>query len=150
MLETGIRHAATVLLESTIRIAPPAAQEWDRAMRGELDQVKGPWEGTAWALGGARIMAREALVSLVMPAGLVADGGLFARSRGARRAATTLALACIVIALLFFASPPFRQAFDVALGPWLGTFRAASADPQHSIRALAQKAEARHDAEGLA
>jgi hypothetical protein len=95
-------------------------------------------------------MARDALVSLVMPAGLVADGGLFARSRGARRAATTLALACIVIALLFFASPPFRQAFDVALGPWLGTFRAASADPQHSIRALAQKAEVRHDAEGLA
>jgi hypothetical protein len=150
VLETGIRQAATVLLESAIRIAPPKAREWGLAMRGELDQVESPWAGTMWALGGTSVMVKQSLISLVTPSGIVADGGLFAKSPTLRRAATALSGACVLAALLFFASPPFRQAFDVAIKPWLSIVHATSTDPQAAFTAIAQKAQAWNDAEGLA
>ncbi len=96
MLETGIRQAATVLLESAIRIAPPSAQEWGMAMRGELSQVESPWDGTLWALGGTTVLVKETLVSLVVPNSLVPDGGLFARSPALRRAATVIGAAGVL------------------------------------------------------
>ncbi len=43
MLETPLRQAAAGLLESAIRIAPPASREWGQAMRGELSYVEGHW-----------------------------------------------------------------------------------------------------------
>jgi hypothetical protein len=150
MLQSGIREAATVLLESAIRIAPPSAQEWGRAMRGELSQVENPWAGTLWALGGTSVMVKETLVSLVVPNSAVTDGGLFARSPALRRAATVIGAASVLTALLFFVSPPYRQAFRVAITPWLGMVHAGSTDPQHSIHSLARRAEADRDAEGLA
>jgi len=67
MLETHLRQAATVLLESAIRIAPPDAGDWGRAMRSELNYVEGHWAAVMWALGGASVLVRRALASLLMP-----------------------------------------------------------------------------------
>lgn len=120
------------------------------AMKGELSQVESPWAGTLWALGGTSVMVKQTLISLVVPNSLVPDGGLFAKSPALRRAATAVSAACILAALLFFAAPPFRQAFQVAMKPWLATFHASAADPQRAFEALARKAEIRQDAEGLA
>jgi len=120
------------------------------AMKGELSQVESPWAGTMWALGGTSVMVKQTLISLVVPNSLVPDGGLFAKSPALRRAATAVSAACILAALLFFAAPPFRQAFKVALEPWLIVMHAPSAELQQAFKALARKAEARRDAEGLA
>ena len=61
MLEMHLRQAATVLLESAIRIAPPDTRDWGRAMRGELNHVEGPWAATMWALGGSSVLAKQPL-----------------------------------------------------------------------------------------
>ena len=66
MLELQLRQAATVLLESAIRIAPPHTREWGRAMMGELNYVEGSWAGTMWALGSSGVLAKQALVSLMI------------------------------------------------------------------------------------
>ena len=67
MLETHLRQASTVLLESAIRIAPPDTRDWGRAMRGELNYVEGSWAATMWALGGSSVLAKQALASLFIP-----------------------------------------------------------------------------------
>ena len=127
MLETHLRQAATVLLESAIRIAPADTRDWGRAMLGELNYVEGPWAATMWALGGASVLAKQALASLLIPGrrgqGIVPDGGLFAKSATLRKAALAMGGACVLAALLFFAAPPFRQAFQVALEPWFMCIR---------------------------
>ena len=154
MLEAGIRQAATVLLESAIRIAPAGTRDWGRAMRGELDYVESPWQGTLWALGGTSVLVKQTLISLVMPGrggeSLVPDGGLFAKSATLRKAALSIAGAFVLSALLFFAAPPFRQAFQVALRPWSFLYRAVSGNLEPGYEALARRAEARRDPEGLA
>jgi hypothetical protein len=150
MLETHLRQAATVLLESAIRISPPDTRDWGRAMMGELNYVEGPWTAVMWALGGASVLTKHALASLFIPGrhgeGFVPDGGLFAKSASLRKAALAIGGACALAALLFFAAPPFRQAFRVALKPW----HMASGNIQSGLKALAKRAEVRHDAEGLA
>jgi len=150
MLETHLRQASTVLLESAIRIAPPDTRDWGRAMRGELRYVEGPWAGTMWAIGGASVLAKHALASLFIPGrrGQVGapDGGLFAKSASLRRAALVTGGACALAALLFFAAPPFRQAFRVALKP----YQMASGNIQPGFESLAKRAETRRDPEGLA
>lgn len=154
MLETHLRQAATVLLESAIRIAPPDARDWGRAMRGELNYVEGSWAAAMWALGGSSVLVKQAVASLIIPGrrgqDLVPDGGLFAKSASLRRGALGIGGACVLAALLFFAAPPFRQAFQVALKPWSFMFRMASGNTQPGILTLAKRAEVRHDAEGLA
>jgi hypothetical protein len=154
MWEMQLRQAATVLLESAIRIAPPDTRDWGRAMMGELNYVKGPWEGTMWALGSSSVLAKQALVSLLIPGrrgqGYVPDGGLFAKSATLRKAALAIGGACVLAALLFFAAPPFRQAFQVAMKPWFVMYQAATRNSQPGIQALAEKVETQHDAEGLA
>jgi hypothetical protein len=154
MLESHLRQASTVLLESAIRIAPPNARDWGRAMAGEMDYIEGQWAVAMWALGGAGVLAKQALVSLIVPGrrgqDLVPDGGLFAKSATLRKAAMVIGGACVLAALLFFAAPPFRQAFRVALQPWYSAFHTAFGDSQPGFEALARKAEMRHDAEGLA
>lgn len=145
-----LRQAATVILESAIRIAPPSSRDWGRAMMGELNFVEGPWAGTMWALGSSRVLAKQALVSLIIPGrrgeDYVPDGGLFANSATLRKAALAMGCACILAALLFFAAPPFRQAFKVALKPW----HLASGNIQPGFVAVAKQAEIKHDAEGEA
>ena len=150
MLEMQLRQAATVLLESAIRIAPADARDWGRAMMGELNYVEGSWAGTMWALGSSSVLAKQALVSLIIPSSrgqdFIPDGGLFAKNAALRRGALIIGGACVLAAVLFFAAPPFRQAFQVALQPW----HIASGNIQASFEILAKRAEVGHDPEGLA
>jgi len=154
MLEAHLRQAATVLLESAIRIAPPDTRDWGRAMRGELNYVEGSWAAAMWALGGSSVLVKQSLASLLIPGrrgqDLVPDGGLFAKSPSLRKAALVTGGACVLVALLFFAAPPFRQAFQVALNPWRLRSNIGDANIQSGLLALAGRAEARRDAEALA
>ena len=154
MLEMKLRRAATVLLESAIRIAPPHARDWGLAMMGELSHVEGTWAPTVWAIGSSSVLARHALVSLIVPdrrdGGLVPDGGLFAKSVPLRQAALVTGGVCVLAAFLFFAASPFRQAFGVAMEPLSYVYQMASHNQQPGLEDLAKQAEIRHDPEGLA
>jgi hypothetical protein len=150
--ETHLRHAATVLLECAISIAPPDTRDWGLAMRGELYHVEGAWAALRWALGGASVLAKHALAAFLIPGrrGVAADGGLFEKNASLRKAALIIGGGCALAALLFFAAPPFRQAFRVALRPWHFLFPTASSDLQPGFAAVAKRAQERHDSEGLA
>jgi hypothetical protein len=154
MFETHLRQAATTLLESAIRIAPPDTREWGQAMRGELGHVEGPWASLMWAVGGASVLAKGALASLLIPGrrghGLVPDGGLFAKSVSVRKAALIAAVACVLGALVFLAAPPFRQGIRVSLAAWRWVYSAPEPSSQPRLAALAMQAEAQDDAEALA
>jgi hypothetical protein len=153
MVETHLRHAATVLLESAIRIAPPDTREWGQAMCGELSYVEGNWAAVMWALGGATVMAKHALISLLIPGRrgqvITPDGGLFTKNVSLRKAVLVTAAGFILAALLFFAAPPFRQALRLSLTAWNELFHVTARDGQPRLRTLAKQAEARHDPEGL-
>jgi hypothetical protein len=153
MLETPLRQAATVLLESAIRIAPPGTRDWGQAMRGELPYVEGTWAAVVWALGGASVMAKYALVSLFTPArrrSIASGDELFARNLSLDKVGLVAGAGCVLAAVLFFAAPPFRQAFRVALKPWYFVFQIAPVNFQPGFEALAHRAEMQHDPEGLA
>jgi len=153
MLELPLRHVATVLLESAIRIAPADTREWGEAMRGELSFVDGQWAALMWAFGGAGMMVKYALISIFIPGrgqGIPPGDELFAKNVSLGKAALVGGAGCILAALLFFGAPPFRQAFRVALRPWSFMFQIASGDSQHGFQALAKRAESQRDPEGLA
>jgi len=154
MLETHLRQAATVLLESAIRIAPPDVRDWGQAMRGELIHVEGPWAAVMWALGGASVLAKRALASLLIPGrrgqGIPSDAGLFAKDVSVRKAMLVTGAGCILAALLFFAAPPFRQGIEVSLAGWQNVFFVTPSHGQPGLAALAKRAEKQHDPEGLA
>ncbi len=154
MLETHLRQAATVLLESTIRIAPPDTRDWGRGMLGELSYVKGPWAVAMWAVGGASVLAKSTLASLFIPGrrgqGLVPDGGLFARSIPLRKVTLVACGVFVMGALLFFLAPPFRQGIRISLAAWKDVISVTSQRGQPGLVALAKRAEALNDAEGLA
>ena len=122
MLETHLRQAATILLESTIRIAPPDARDWGRGILGELGYVEGPWAVAMWAMGGASVLARRTLVSIFIPGpkgqSLIPDGGLFARSFPLRKVTLAACGVFVMGALLFFFAPPFRQGVRISLVAW--------------------------------
>jgi hypothetical protein len=153
MLETYLRQAATVLLESAIRLAPPDAREWGQPMRGELSYVDGHWAAVMWALGGAGVMAKHALISLFTPGRrgqvITPDGGLFTRNVSLRKVVLVTAAGFILAALLFFAAPPFRQALRVSLTAWNELFHVTAQNGQPRLRALSKQAESRRDPEGL-
>src|SRR5579859_5900241 len=154
MLEIYLRQAATVLLEAAIRIAPLDAQDWGRAMRGEFNHVDGTWAAVMWALGGASVLAKYAIASLFIPGrpgeAMPPGAGLFARDVSIRKAALAIGGGCVLAALLFLAAPPFRQGLGVSLRPWFSAFQGTADNLQPGIEALAIRAEAQHDAEGLA
>lgn len=58
--------------------------------------------------------------------------------------------ACVVAAALFFFAPAFRQAFQLSLGAWYPVFHVMSWSGPPGPESLAKRAEAQHDAEGLA
>ena len=153
MLETKVRQAATALLESAIRIAPPDTGDWGRAMMSELLHVEGPWAAAMWALGSASVLAKHAVASLIIPGqrkGMVFDGGLFADTSSRSKGALATGGLCVLAALLFFVAAPFRQAFEVALRPWYYLYQLATQNFEPGLKHLAKQAEARHDPEGLA
>ncbi|MGH9433181.1 MAG: hypothetical protein ACRD3T_16750 [Terriglobia bacterium] len=154
MLDAPLRLAATRLLESATRIAPPDVRDWGQAMLAELRHVESGWAATAWALGGAGVLAKHALVSLLIPGrraqSVGPDGGLFAKNVTWRKVAFVASGAYVLAALLFFAAPPFRQGLRVSLAAWNALFHVTGQNGQPRLQALAQRAEARHDPEALA
>jgi hypothetical protein len=154
MLKDRFRQAAAILLEWAIRMAPPDARVWGLAVQGELSQVEGAWAAATWALGGAGVLLRRALASLLIPGrrgqGALLDGGLFEKTVSLRGAALAAGAGCMLGALLFFAAPPFRQALRVSLTPWSSLLRGKSGTFQPSLEALARRARRNNDAEGLA
>ncbi|MGH9453195.1 MAG: hypothetical protein ACRD2O_04405 [Terriglobia bacterium] len=152
-MDAPLRLAATRLLECATRIAPPDVQDWGQAMLSELRHVESTWAAAAWALGGGGVLAKHALVSLLIPGrrgqSVVLHGGLFAKNVSLRKVAFVASGAYVLAALLFFAAPPFRQGLRVSLGAWNGLFHVIGQSGQPRLQALAKRAEARHDAEAM-
>ena len=153
MQELPLRHAAALLMEYAIRIAPPESREWGQAMRGELSFVEGQWAALAWAFGGASVMVKHALISFLIPGrrgqAILYDGGLFARNISLRKALQVTAAGLTLATLLFFAAPPFRQALSVSLAGWNDLLQVTGRNGQSRLQALAIQAERRRDPEGL-
>lgn len=153
-LEAHLRRAATLLLRSAIRIAPRETLDWGQAMLGELNHVEGHWAALMWALGGAGVLAKHALVSIINPGRnrqpAPSGGDFFSREGSMRKVTLVSGGACVVAAVLFFLAPAFRQAFRVSLAQWHDVFHVTSGKQQPELEALARRAEHNHDAEGLA
>jgi hypothetical protein len=153
MQEMPFRQAAALLLDYAIRIAPPESREWGQAMRGELSFVEGHWAALLWAFGGASVMAKHALISLLIPGrrgqAILFDGGLFARNVSVRKVLQVIAAGLTLASLLFFAAPPFRQAVGVSLAGWNELLHITGRNGQSRLQALAIQAEGRRDPEGL-
>lgn len=153
------RRIATVLLRSAISIAPQEALEWGHAMLSELRHVEGNWPALFWSLGSAGVLAKHALVALIFPgrnrSTIPAGGDLFSKEGSMRKPALAVIASCVLASLLFFLAPVFRQAFHVSLAQWHNVFHIHSPLDESShfdptLTAIAQKAEAKHDAEALA
>jgi hypothetical protein len=160
MLIAYPRRIAALLLRFAIWIAPHDSLDWGRGMLSELNHVQGNWAALIWAVGGAGVLAKHALLSVIFPGShrrtLSSASELFSQEGPMRK--TTLAAigACTVASLLFFLAPIFRQAFHVSLAQWHNVIHVKSVfdmqglDPDPELETLAQKAEENHDAEGLA
>jgi len=152
-LEAHLRRAATWLLRGGIRIAPRDMSEWGRAMLGELGHVEGSWAALMWALSGAGVLAKHALVSFLIPGPRrhrVLGGELLAKEGTMRKGTLIMGAACVVAALLFFLAPAFRQAFRVSLAQWDKVLHVTTWNQQPDLEALARRAAKQRDAEGLA
>src|SRR5882762_8178312 len=154
------RRIAALLLRFTIWIAPHDTLDWGRGMLSELNHVQGNWAALIWAVGGAGVLAKHALLSVILPGShrrtISSASELFAKEGPMRK--TTLATigACTVASFLFFFAPIFRQAFHVSLAQWhnvihvKSVFDSLGPDPDPELETLARRAEKNHDAEGLA
>jgi hypothetical protein len=154
------RRIAALILRFAIWIAPHDTLDWGRGMLSELNHVQGNWAALIWAVGGAGVLAKHALLSVILPGShrrtLSSASALFSHEGPMRK--TTLAAigVCTVGSLLFFLAPIFRQAFHVSLAQWhnvihfKSVFDAQEPDPDPELETLARKAEKNHDAEGLA
>ena len=142
------------MLETAIRVAPQDTRDWGEGMRAEMAYMEGHWAAVMWAVGGASVMVKEALAALLVPSlrgrGVVPDGGLFAKDASLRKAALTGGAICALASLLFLATPPFRQGFQVAMQPWYHFIQLATRDYDAPLERLARRAESQHDAEALA
>lgn len=152
------RSVAILLLRFAIWIAPHDTLDWGRGMLNELHHVEGNWSALIWAVGGAGVLAKHAVLALILPGGhrrtVSSASELFAKELPMRKATLTATAACIAASLLFFLAPVFRQAFQVSLAQWHDVFhvdqRWLGRGPDPELQALAQKAEQNHDAEALA
>ena len=152
------RRVATLLLRFAIWIAPHDTLDWGHGMLSELNHVQGSWAALIWAMGGAGVLAKHAVLAVILPGShrrpVSSAGELFAKEGPMRK--TTLAAigACTVASLLFFLAPVFRQAFHVSLAQWHDVFHIRrpldyqESDPE--LEGLARKADQKHDPEGLA
>ena len=155
------RRMATMLLESTLHIAPAHTVEWGHAMLSELRHVEGSWSALLWSLGSAGVLAKHALVAFIFPTGnrsaLPSGGDLFTKESPVRKPALAVIAVCVAASLLFFLAPVFRQAFHVSLAQWHEVLHVNDREQQWAglgtdpeLDALAKKAEQNRDAEALA
>jgi hypothetical protein len=123
-------------------------------MLGELGQVEGRWAVAMWAMGGASVLARSALISFFIPGrggqNLVPGGGLLAKSFPLRKVTLVACGVFVLGALLFFLAPPFRQGVRISLAAWQDLLIVSGPEKQGSLVAIAKRAEEERDAEGLA
>jgi hypothetical protein len=152
------RRIAALLLRFAIWIAPRETLDWGQGMLSELNHVQGNWAALIWAMGGAGILAKHALLSVIFPGShrrtVSSAGELFAREGPMRKSTLAAIGVCVVASLLLFVAPVFRQAFDVSLAQWHDVVHISSPldnqAPGPELEVLARKAEQNHDAEGLA
>src|SRR5882762_2676011 len=103
------RRIAAMLLRFAIWIAPYDTLDWGRGMLSELNHVQGNWAALIWAVGGAGVLAKHALLSVLIPSShrrtISSASELFAKKGPMRK--TTLATigACTVASFLFFFAP---------------------------------------------
>ena len=156
MFRLPIQQVATALLRGALKIAPPHAAEWGRAMLAELHHIEGEWPALAWSIGSAGVLAKHAFLALFVTSNTQTEGNFFRKEKPMRKSTAIAAAVCIAASLLFFAAPTFRDAFQLSVTQWRGLMRAAfstgyvSFDRGPDYSKLAAKAEANHDAEGLA
>lgn len=152
------RSLAILLLRFAIWIAPHDALDWGHAMLSELHQVEGNWSALLWSLGGAGVLAKHAVLALILPGGqrhtVASAKELFAKETPVRKSMLYVTAGCVLASLLFFLAPVFRQAFSVSLAQWYEIFHVSEQfTGEHvvpSLDALAKKAEANSDAEAIA
>jgi hypothetical protein len=152
------RNAAIMLLRFAIWIAPHDTLEWGRGMLSELNHVEGNWPALLWSIGGAGVLAKHAIVALILPGAhrrTVSTTSELFDKEGPMRKNTLAAIAiCTAASLLFFVAPVFRQAFRVSLAQWHTVFHVKQnfgyPSPDPELDALAQKARQNHDSEALA
>jgi hypothetical protein len=153
--DTLLHRLAAFVLRSGIRLAPAEAREWGNAMLGELQHIEGNWAAVAWALGGAGVLAKHALVALLLPGRnrqSAPMGNPLVREAKMHKASVITGGACLAAVLLFFLAPVFRQGFRVSLAQWQSVINVGESlfYPQKGLESLARRVEKRHDAEGMA
>lgn len=147
---------ARSLLSFGIRITPQHAAQWGRAMLGELGEVQGEWAALLWAIGGASVLTKHALVALVFPSkdapGFLPNCGLLAKEGPMWKASLGVIGVCVGAFLLFLLAPTFRQGLGVSLTQWRAMSQVHDWPPpvDPAIKALKRQAEAKHDAQALA
>jgi hypothetical protein len=152
------RSVAALLLRFAIWIAPHDTHDWGQGMLSELNHVEGHWSALLWALGGAGVLAKHAILALILPGShrrtVSTANELFAKEPPMRKTTLTVIAVCTAASLLFFLAPVFRQAFRVSLAQWHDLLHVQSGfsypDSAPELDALAKKAEQNHDAEALA
>jgi hypothetical protein len=148
------RRIAALLLRFAIWIAPHDTLDWGRGMLSELNHVQGNWGALIWAVGGAGVLAKHALLSVILPGRhrptISFAGELFAKEGPMRKPALVITAACVIASLLFFVAPVFRQAFRVSLLQWQTAFRTDHRRLSPELQSIVKKAEQDHDAEALA
>ena len=63
------RRVAALLLRFAIWIAPHDTLDWGHGMLSELNHVQGSWAALIWATGSAGVLAKHALLSVLIPGG---------------------------------------------------------------------------------
>jgi hypothetical protein len=148
------RRVAAFLLQSAISIAPRDTLDWGHAMLAELQHVQGNWAALFWSLGSAGVLAKHALLSLIFPSRnrptIPSGGDLFSKEGPMRKPALAITVACVIVSLLFFVAPVFRQAFGVSLLQWQTIFKTDYRRLSPELQSILKKAEQDHDAEALA
>ncbi len=149
------RTAAIALLRFAIWIAPHDTLDWGHAMLNELNHVEGNWSALIWSLGGAGVLAKHAIVALILPGShrrtVSTASELFEKEGPMRKPALAIIVSCVVASLLFFLAPVFRQAFGVSLLQWQALLHAGEyAREVPGLQEIQRLAERNQDAEGLA
>jgi hypothetical protein len=153
--DTPLHRLAACLLRAGIRLAPGDAREWGNAMLGELQHIEGNWAAVAWALGGAGVLAKQALIALLLPTRdrqAAPVGNPLAREAKMHKASLISGGACLAVVLLFFLAPVFRQAFRVSLAQWYHVIHVEPSSwlRQPELESFARRVEKNQDAEGMA
>jgi hypothetical protein len=152
------RRLATLLLRFAIWIAPHDTHDWGHGMLSELNHVEGNWSAFLWSLGGAGVLAKRAILAVILPGShrrtVSSASELFSKELPMRKTTLAVIASCVVGSLLFFLAPAFRQAFHVSLAQWHDIFHVKQSfgypSPDPELDGLAKKVEQNQDAEALA